>query len=49
MNTIFKNLENSRTSKPHILILKLTSKLDLRISEKLIALSNQVFVTHVET
>ena len=39
------NLENSRTSKPHILILKLTSKLDLRISEKLIALSNQVFVT----
>ena len=49
MNTIFMNLENSRTSKPHILILKLTSKLDLRISEKLIALSNQVFVTHVET
>ena len=49
MNTIFINLENSRTSKPHILILKLTSKLDLRISEKLIALSNQVFVTHVET
>ena len=49
MNTIFINLENSRTSKPYILILKLTSKLDLRISEKLIALSNQVFVTHVET
>ena len=49
MNTIFMNSENSRTSKPHILTLKLTSKLDLRVSEKLIALSNQVFVTHVET
>ena len=49
MNTIFMNSENSTTSKPHILTLKLTSKLDLRISEKLIALSNQVFVTHVET
>ena len=49
MNTIFMNLENSETSMPHILTLKLTSKLDLRISEKVIALSNQVFVTHVET
>ena len=34
------NLENSRTSKPHILILKLTNKLDLRIGKKVIALSN---------
>ena len=49
MNTIFMNLENSETSMPHILTLKLTSKLDLRISEKIIVLSNQVFVTHVET
>ena len=49
MNTIFINSENSKTSKPHILTLKLTSKLDLRISEKIIVLSNQVFVTHVET
>ena len=49
MNTIFINSENSKTSKPHILTLKLTSKLDLRISEKVIVLSNQVFVTHVET
>ena len=43
------NSENSKTSKPHILTLKLTSKLDLRISKKVIVLSNQVFVTHVET
>ena len=34
------NSENSRTSKPHILILKLTDKLDLRFGEKVIALSN---------
>ena len=30
----------SKTSKPHVLILKLTDKLDLRKSEKSIALSN---------
>ena len=29
MDTIFINSENSRTSKPHILKLKLTDKLDL--------------------
>ena len=34
------NSENSKTSKPHILKFKLTSKLDLRLGEKVIALSN---------
>ena len=34
------NSENSRTAKPHILILKLTHKSDLRIGKKVIALSN---------
>ena len=34
------NSENSKTSKPHVLTLKLTSKLDLRIGGKVIALSN---------
>ena len=34
------NSENSKTSKPHVLILKLTNKLDLRIGKKVIALSN---------
>ena len=34
MDTIFINSENSQTSKPHILILKLTDKLDLRRGEK---------------
>ena len=40
MDTIFMNSENSKTSKPRVLTLNLTSKLDLRIGEKVIALSN---------
>ena len=40
MDTIFMNSENSKTSETHVLILNLTDKLDLRISEKSIALSN---------
>ena len=35
------NSENSRTPKPHILTLKLTDKLDLRIGKEVIALSNR--------
>ena len=34
------NSENSKTSKPHVLILKITNKLDLWIGEKIITLSN---------
>ena len=34
------NSENSKTSKPHVLVLKLTNKLDLRIGKKVISLSN---------
>ena len=40
MDTIFMNSENSKNSELHVLILKLTNKLDLRIGEKVIALSN---------
>ena len=40
MDTIFMNSENSKTSKPNVLILKLTDKLDLRRGEKINALSN---------
>ena len=29
MDTIFMDTENSKTSKPHVLILKLTDKIDL--------------------
>ena len=34
------NSENSKTSKPDVSILKLTNKLDLRMGEKVIVLSN---------
>ena len=40
MDTTFLNSENSKTPKTHVLKIKLTSKLDLRLSEKVIPLSN---------
>ena len=40
MDTIFMNSENSKTSEPRILILKLADKLYLRRGEKIIASSN---------
>ena len=39
MDTIFMNSKNNQTSKPHVLILNLTDKLDLRTGEIRIALS----------
>ena len=42
------NSENSKTSEPHVLILKLTDKLDLRRGEKIIALSNLSILLHME-
>ena len=40
MDTTFMNTENSKTSKHHVLALKLTDKLDLSFGEKVMALSN---------
>ena len=40
MVTIFTNSGNSKNSEPRVLILKLTKKLDLRISKKVISSSN---------
>ena len=40
MDTIFMNSENSRTSEYHVLVFKLTDKLDLRRGQKTVALSN---------
>ena len=40
MDTIFINSDSSISSKQHILKLKLTSKLDLELGEKVNALSN---------
>ena len=40
MDTLFVNSENIKTPKPHILILKLADKLDLRRCEISIASTN---------
>ena len=40
IDTIFMNSKNSQMSKPHVLILKFTDKIDLRRGENKIALSN---------
>ena len=40
MDTTFINSENSKTSKLHVLKLKFTSKLNLRLGKKVIGLSN---------
>ena len=40
MDTIFMNSETSKTSKPHVLILNLTDKINLRRGEKMISLSH---------
>ena len=40
MDTIFVDSKNSRTSEYHVLVLKLTNKLDLRRGQNSVALSN---------
>ena len=40
MDIIFMNSENSETSDPHILLLNLTDKTNLKRSDKYVALSN---------
>ena len=40
MDTIFMDSENNRTSEYHVLVLKLTNKLDLRRGQKTVPLSN---------
>ena len=39
MDTILMHSENSNTSQPHVLTLRLTDKLDLRRGEKIIPIS----------
>ena len=46
MDTIFINSENSKTSKPHVLILNLAYKIDLRKREKSVVYQILVFITH---
>ena len=40
MGTIFMNSENTKTSKPYVLILKLTDKIDLQRDKNSVALSS---------
>ena len=40
MDTIFMNSENSKTSDPHRLLLNLADKINLKRSDKYVALSN---------
>ena len=40
LNTIFMNSKNSKTSDPHILLFFLTEKINLKRSDKSVALSN---------
>ena len=43
MDTIFMNSENSKTSEYHVLVLKLTDKLDLRRGQKVLLYQILVF------
>ena len=40
MDTIFMNSENSKAFDPHSLLLNLLDKINLKISDKYVALSN---------
>ena len=42
MDTIFMNSKNSETSDPHRLLLNLTDKIELRRSDKYVALSKHL-------
>ena len=43
------NSENIKTSEPHVLILKLTDKLDSRRAESLLLYEIVAFITHGKT
>ena len=43
------NSENSKTSEPHVLILKLSDKLNLRKGEKMLLYQTLVFITQEKT
>ena len=49
MVTIFMNFENSKTSQPHILILEVADKLDLRRGEKIFLYQTLAFITNRNT
>ena len=48
METIFLNTENSKTIEPHKFAHNLSQRLDLRISDKHVALKKLIYLLHVE-
>ena len=46
METIFENRENIKTSEPHKFVLHLSQRLDVRKSNKHVALQTYLFVSH---
>ena len=49
VDTTFMNSEDSETSKAHVLILKLTDKIDFRRGEKVLLHQILVFTVHGKT
>ena len=49
MDTIFMNSENSKTSEDHVLVHKLSDKLDLRRVQKLLLYQILVFIIRGKT
>ena len=49
MDTIFMNSENSKTSEYHVLVLKLTDKLDLTRGQKTVAYQILLFIIRGKT
>ena len=49
MDTIFMNSENSKTSEHHVLVLKLTDRLDLRRGQNLLRYKISVFIIRGKT
>ena len=48
MDTIFMNSKNSKTSEHHVLVLKLTDKLDLRRGQKNCCFIKSLHLLYVE-
>ena len=49
MDTIFMNSENSKTSEYHVLVLKLTDKLNLRRGQKVLFYQTLLFTIYGKT
>ena len=49
METVFMNVQNSKTNEPHKFVLNLSQRLDLRSSNKHVALQNLLYVEKYKT